>query len=327
MSKTILLIKPTILPLGVEYLKKKYDTVMAPEGSEDTIIRYVNESKASAIVTRGEKITEKILKNCPSLEVVGYPGVGINSIDIPSCTEYGVSVVNAPNGNYVSVAEHAMLFVLSLSRNLVDRDYCVRNDKWHKRDAELPMEIHSKKLFIIGLGKSGREAARMAQAFNMKVMAYSRSISREKMDSVNIEKVESLEEGMAKADFVSLHVPLTEETRGMISREQISCMKKTGFLINISRGPIIDQNALVEALKANRIAGAALDVFDVEPPSLADPILELKNVILTPHLAGDTKEAKERCIMTMVEGMDAVLSGKIPQYIANPEVIKKKTNA
>lgn len=324
MRKTVVLIHPTILPEGVEFLKDKYNIELIYEGDEVTLINTINKSNAEAVVTRAEKITSYIIKKCPSLQVIGYPGVGVDHIDIEACTAHGVAVVHAPDENFISVAEHAMLFILALSRQLVERDYSVRHDKWNYRDEKLPMEIHSKTLFIIGLGKSGREVAGMAKAFRMRLIGYSRSVSDEEMKTLGIQKVDHIAKGLVQADFVSLHVPLTDNTYHLISEKHFAFMKNTSYLINLSRGPVVDQEALVEALKNNQIAGAALDVLDAEPPSVMDPLLSLKNVILTPHIGGDTKEAKERCVMTMVKEMDKVLTGHEPEYIVNPEVIRSK---
>jgi D-3-phosphoglycerate dehydrogenase len=320
MAKTVVLIEPTIIPDGVAFLEALHKVVVAPDGSEETLIRCIHENQASAIIPRVELITRRIIEACPSLEVIGQPGVGVDNIDVAACTENGIPVVHAPHGNAASVAEHTLMFILSLSRNLVVWDARVRHDAWHLRDSFLPFEIRDKTLFIIGLGRSGRKVARLAKAFQMRVLGHGRQPNAQ-METDEIEKVEDLAKGLSQADFVSLHVPLNEKTHHMISHNEIAFMKKSAFLINVSRGPVVDPTALYEALRSHAIAGAALDVLDREPPEMGHPLLGLKNIIFTPHLAGDTREAKSRCVMTVVGEVNKILCAEKPQYIVNSEIL------
>lgn len=320
MKKTIVLIEPTIIPEGVELLKTRYNVIIAKDARDDTLISCIQENSASALIPRTEKITRKVIENCPSLIVIGQPGAGVDNIDVDACTENGIQVVHAPLGNAVSVAEHTMMFILALSRNLTVWDVRVRREDWHLRDSFLPMEIKRKNLFVIGLGHSGWEVARLGKAFDMNVMGLGRA-SAKQMEAKGIKKMPSLCSGLTDADFVTLHVPLTPETRHMISCSELACMKKSAFLINVSRGAVVDPQALYEALGSRSIAGAALDVIDPEPPGPNHPLLGMDNVIFTPHLAGDTREAKTRCVMTMVKEVDKVLRGERPQYIKNPGVL------
>jgi D-3-phosphoglycerate dehydrogenase len=324
MKKTICLIDPTIIPEGVEFLRARHHVIIAKNGRDDTLISCIRETQASALIPRTEKVTRRVIENCPSLEVIGQPGSGVDNIDVAACTENGIQVVHAPFGNAVSVAEHTMMFILALSRNLTVWDVRVRRDDWYLRDTFLPMEIRGKNLFIIGLGHSGWEVARLARAFDMNVMGLGRA-SAVQMEARGVEKMPSLNKGLAEADFVTLHVPLTPGTRHMISCSELACMKKSAYLINVSRGDIVDPQALYEALGSRSIAGAALDVMEPEPPGPSHPLLGMDNVIFTPHLAGDTQEAKSRCVMTMVKEVDKVLRGVQPQYIKNPEVLIGKT--
>ncbi len=320
MTKTVVLIEPTIIPDGVAFLKARHQVVVAPDGSEETLIRCIRETQANAIIPRVEKISRRIIKACPSLEVIGQPGVGVDNIDVAACTENGIPVVHAPYGNAGSVAEHTLMFILALSRNLVAWDVRVRQNSWHLRDSLLPFEIRDRTLFIIGLGRSGWEVAKLAQAFQMRVLALGRQSSMQ-MKAEGIDKVKDLTTGLAEADYVSLHVPLNDQTFHMISDNEIACMKKNAFLINVSRGPVVDPAALYQALGSHSIAGAALDVMDQEPPGPDHPLLGLKNIIFTPHLAGDTREAKFRCVMTVVKEVNKVLNDFEPQYIVNQEVL------
>lgn len=325
--KTVLLIEPTILTKGVDFLKTRHRIVVAPDGEDATLIRWAREHRVNAIIPRVETITGNVIDACPTLEVVGQPGVGVDNIDVAACTRRGVRVVHAPEGNFVSVAEHTLAFILALGRDLVVWDRRVRKDEWGLRNVHLPMEVQAKTLFIIGLGRSGREVARMARALHMTVLGFARSLSRDHMAELGVEKVDALNDGLARADFTSLHVPLTPETRHMISHRAIQAMKKGSFLINLSRGMVVDPEALYRGLNSGHLAGAALDVMDPEPPPADDPLLSLENVIVTPHLAGDTLEAKKRCVMTMVGEVDKVLGGRTPRFIANPEVLDRPVDA
>lgn len=321
MSKTILLIEPTILPEGVRFLKARHQVVLAPDGSESTLIRCIRENQANAVIPRVEFITRNIIEACPSLEVIGQPGVGVDNIDVQACTQNRIVVVHAPRGNAESVAEHTMMFILSLSRNLVAWNARVRANAWRLRDSFLPFEIQGKTLLIIGLGRSGRAVAKLAKAFHMRILGHGRRPSTQNQ-LAGVEMVDDLCKGLSQADFVSLHVPLSEQTYHMISDEEIARMKDSAFLINVSRGPVVDPVALHKALISHAIAGAALDVMDQEPPAKGHPLLSLENILFTPHLAGDTLEAKTRCVMTVVKEVDRFLNHKKPQYIANPEVLQ-----
>nr|WP_320193220.1 hydroxyacid dehydrogenase [uncultured Desulfobacter sp.] len=323
MKKTIVLIEPTIIDEGVEYLTARHHVVIAKDGRDDTLISCIRKNNASALIPRTEKITRKVIENCPSLKVIGQPGAGVDNIDVDACTENGIQVVHAPSGNAVSVAEHTMMFILALSRNLAVWDIRVRRHDWHLRDTFLPMEIRGKKLLIVGLGHSGWEVARFARAFDMHVMGFGRASSA-LMEARGVKKASTLYAGLTESDFVTLHVPLTPETYHMISCRELACMKKSAFLINVSRGPVVDPQALYEALGSRSIAGAALDVMDPEPPGPNHPLLGMDNIIFTPHLAGDTLEAKSRCVMTMVKEVDKVLRGMPPQYIKNQEVLSQQ---
>lgn len=317
MEKVVMLIHPTIQPVGVEILKENCRVVMAPDGREETLISYINENQAQAVITRVEPITRKIIESCPSLKIIGMHGVGMDHIDIPAATERGIWVLNVPDANYVSVAEHAMLFVLALSRRLLLADRDVRSGNWALRDKNIPNEIAEKSLLIIGLGRIGREVAAKAQAFRMKVYGFDEYVSREQMEAVGVEKIEDFHQALAMADYVTIHAPLTPETRHMFSTEQFRVMKPSAYLINMARGPLVDGAALCQALQMGEIAGAALDVMEAEPPEQDDPLLACPNLIVTPHTGGDTIEAKLRCSSTLARTVVEALEGKMPYNFVN----------
>jgi len=322
--KKVLLINPTIQPCGVNILSSGAEIVMAPDGKEDTLISYLSAGNISAVVARVERITRRIIENAPGLEVIGQHGVGVDNIDVKAATDQGVLLVNAPASNFMSVAEHAVMMMLGLARRVIESDSAVRKDDFQFRERFYPGEINGKKLFALGLGRIGTEVAKKCRlAFNMKVLAYDPYVSELEMLSMGVKKVD-LDEGLKEADVVSIHLPLTDKTRQIIAEREIALLKPHTFLINVSRGGVVKQDDLVRALKEGRIRGAGLDVFDPEPPKPGDPILELPNVILSPHFAGDTYEAKQRVSTSLANDILTVLKGNLPRFLVNPEVFKSK---
>lgn len=322
--KKVLLIHPTIQPCGVEILASGAEIVMAPDGKEETLISYLASGDVAAVATRVEKITARVIENAPGLEVVGAHGVGVDQIDVQAATRHGVLVVNAPTSNYMSVAEHAVMLMLALARKICDSDGAVRKGDFQFREQFYPTEMNGKILCAVGLGRIGSEVARKCRlGFNMEILAYDPYISELEMAGMGVKKVE-LESGLRVADFVSIHVPLSPQSRHLIGKEEISFMKPEAILVNVSRGGVIRQEALVSVLKNGRIRGAGLDVFDPEPPSPNDPILALPNVIVSPHFAGDTYEAKQRCSRSLANEMLTVLKGNLPRFLVNPEVLRNE---
>ena len=321
MKKTVVLIEPTIRPVGVEYLKNNFDVVLAPNGVEETLIGTIRSSEASAVIVRVEHITRNIIEQCPTLEVVGMHGVGLDTIDVQAATEHGVMVLNAPFSNYVSVAEHAIMKILALSRKLRISDNKVRSGEWSYREVFYPMEINAKTLLIVGMGKIGQELAKKAKAFNMNILGFDPFVSASDMKLYGVTKVDDVDSALPLCDFISLHAPLTKGTHHMFSTQQFELMKQTAYIVNLGRGPLIDQAALYEAIKNNKIAGAGLDVLEQEPPNPNDPLLTLENVIFTPHFGGDTLEAKDRCSESITLEVGKVLRGNMPASLVNPKVL------
>lgn len=321
MDNTVILIEPSIQPVGIEILKKNCNVVFAPNDKEETLIEYINNNKAQAIITRVERITRHIIESCKTLKVIGQHGAGFDNIDVKAASENGIMVLNVPDAGYVPVAEHAIMFMLALSRNLLLADKNVRNGNWLFREQRIPNELAEKTLLIVGIGRIGKEVARKALAFDMKVLSYDSYVSKEKMDELKVEKVETLEEGLKIADFVTVHAPATIETKHMLSTEQFKIMKRTSNIVNLSRGSLIDEEALYKALVEKEIAGAALDVFDPEPPVKDNPLFGLDNVIVTPHLGGDTIEGKRRYSTKMANTVVEALNGAIPYNCVNAKSI------
>jgi len=233
-------------------------------------------------------------------------------------------VVNTPLANATSVAEHTILAIGALAKRMRVMDRAVREGRWEVRNEYKAVDLEGKVLGLVGLGRVGTLVAKKAAAaFNMKVLAFDPYIAPESARSLGIELCANAEEIFRRADVVSLHTPLTPETRGLVNAARLRTMKPAAFLINFSRGEVVDERALYEALKNGAIAGAALDVFDPEPPKKDNPLFGLDSVILSPHSAALTQECVIRMATGAAEGVVDVLSGRKPSFVVNPEVLKK----
>ncbi|MCC7175644.1 MAG: phosphoglycerate dehydrogenase [Bryobacterales bacterium] len=247
---------------------------------------------ADALVVRSAvKVTSEVLAKAPRLRAIGRAGVGVDNVDIAAATAAGVLVMNTPGGNAVAVAEHTLALMLAMARSIPQASSSTKNGLWEKKKF-LGSELRGKTLGIIGLGSIGREVARRARAFEMKVVACDPYVSLRAVEDVSVQLVE-MGELYAASDYIALHVALTPETRRMIGREAFAGMKDGVRLVNCARGELIDVAALREAIESGKVAGAALDVFDQEPPPSSYPLFGLDRVIATPHIAGATEEAQE----------------------------------
>ena len=247
---------------------------------------------ADALVVRSAvKVTRQVLEKAPKLRVIGRAGVGVDNVDIPAATAAGVLVMNTPGGNAVSVAEHTLALMLAMARGIPQASLSTKSGKWEKKKF-LGNELRGKTLGVIGLGSIGREVARRARAFEMKVIACDPYVSPRAVEDIGVELAE-LDGLYAVSDYIALHMALTPETRKMISRPAFAKMKDGVRLVNCARGELIDAAALREAIESGKVAGAALDVFDVEPPPADYPLFGLDAVVATPHIAGATEEAQE----------------------------------
>jgi len=316
MSRNVLLIEPTIRKAGVDILQKECNIFMAPDGSEETIIQYINKFNIDAIVTRLEKITRKVIENCKGLKIIAQNGVGVDNIDVDAASEQGIMVLNIPDIELAGVAEHALMFILALSKDVFAADKNLRTGNWAYKETSYQMEINNKNLLIIGLGNIGKILAKKAIALEMNVKAFDPYVSKETMEAIKVRKAESLEDGLSWAGFISIHTPLTKETRYLISYKEFKFIKKTAYLINLGRGPIVNEKALYEALKNKEIAGAGIDVFEVEPVSADNPLFELENIIVTPHVGGGT-DGLDKCSVKTATRLIEALDGKRPFNIFN----------
>ncbi|HHY67102.1 MAG TPA: phosphoglycerate dehydrogenase, partial [Alicyclobacillus sp.] len=243
-----------------------------------------------ALLVRSQtKVTADLLAGARNLKAVGRAGVGVDNIDIEAATRRGIIVVNAPDGNTISTAEHTFAMLMALARNIPQAYASIQSGKWDRKSF-VGVELRGKTLGIVGLGRIGTEVAKRAMAFGMTVLAYDPFLTRERADQLGVESV-SVDDICRRADFITVHTPLTKETRHMISGPQFALMKKGVRILNCARGGIIDEKALLAALEDGTVGGAALDVFEEEPPK-NNPLLASKRVIATPHLGASTVEAQ-----------------------------------
>jgi D-3-phosphoglycerate dehydrogenase len=271
------------------------------------------------IVRSRTKVSAEILEAAGSLKVVGRAGVGVDNIDVESATRRGIVVLNAPGGNVISAAEHAIALMLAAVRHIARADASLRRGEW-ERGRFRGIELHGKTLGLAGAGRIGSEVARRARAFGMRVVAYDPYLSRERAQQVGMELV-TLPDLLETADLVSVHVPLTEETQGLIGVKELAMMKPGAYLINAARGGVVDEAALFTALKEKRLAGAALDVFEKEPVSADHPLLQLDNVVAVPHLGAATREAQTSVGIEICEAVrDALVSGDFRSAVNLPEL-------
>ena len=266
------------------------------------------------IVRSATKVTRAAIAAGGKLEVIGRAGAGVDTIDVDAATERGIVVMNTPGGNTTAVAEHTLALLLALTRRVPAADAALKAGRWEKSRLQ-GVELFGKTLGVLGLGRIGSEVARRALGFRMQVIAYDPYLTREAAERLGVEPVE-LDELLARADFISIHAPLTGDTRHIVNRERIAMMKPTATVINTSRGPVVDEPALIEALRQKRIAGAGLDVFEKEPVDPGNPLLRMENVVVTPHSAGTTWDTWSRRADFAYQNFRRVWAGEPPQAVA-----------
>jgi len=301
---------------GLKILKDVKDfqvdvkTELKPEALKEIIKDY------DAIVVRSAtNLTMDIISAAEKLKVIGRAGVGLDNVDLEAATQKGIIVMNTPGGNTISTAEHTMSMILALSRNIAQANASTKKGEW-KRSKFMGVELYNKVLGIVGLGRIGREVAKRAGSFGMKILAYDPFLSREVAESLGIEIME-LKELLQRSDYITVHTPLTEETQHIISEKEFAIMKKGARVINCARGGIIDEAALINALKEGKLSGAAIDVFEKEPLSPDSELLKLDNVVTTPHLGASTEEAQVNVAIEVAEIVRDALLGRGIRNAAN----------
>ena len=264
------------------------------------------------------KATEKIIAAATNLKVIGRAGIGVDNVDIPAASKKGIIVMNTPFGNSITTAEHAISLMMAVARQIPEANASTHAGKWEK-SRFMGVELTAKTLGVIGAGNIGSIVIDRALGLRMKVVAYDPFLSEERATELGVEKVE-LDELLARADFITLHVPLTEQTKNILSRDNIAKLKKGVRIINCARGGLVDEDALADALKSGHVAGAAFDVFAVEPAT-ESPLFNLPNVVVTPHLGAATTEAQENVALQVAEQMsDYLLTGAVTNALNMPSV-------
>lgn len=318
----ILLSEP-IEAAGLAALQGKAEVVISPDPSNETVGRLLKDADA-LILRTATKVSRAMIAAAPRLKVISRTGGGLNNVDIDAATEFGVVVagVKGPQDRYV--AEHALALMMALSKQLPYLDEQTRKGNFRSRFEYKPMGLEGKILGLVGFGRIGKIVASVAQVLGMEVLAYDPYLKPEQLKGSGISLVESLDELLGVADFVSLHVPATPETEKFINAQRLTAMKPGAFLINTARGEIVDENALVEALKSGHLAGAGLDVLAQEPPDPNSPLMGMQSVILSPHTAGLTKEGVALLAKGAAENALAVLEGRAPSFSGNWEKLQNK---
>ncbi len=269
-------------------------------------------------VRSATKVTEKVLAKAEGLKVIGRAGIGVDNIDVPAATSRGIIVMNTPFGNSITTAEHTISMMMALARQIPEADRSTQAGKWEKSKF-MGVEVTSKTLGIIGCGNIGSIVADRAQGLKMKVIAYDPFLTEDRALDLGVEKV-ALEDLFRRADFITLHTPMTEKTKNIVNAKSIATMKKGVRIINCARGGLIVETALAEAINAGHVAGAAIDVFETEP-AVENPLFGLPNVICTPHLGASTSEAQENVALQIAEQMaDYLLQGAISNAVNFPSI-------
>ncbi len=314
-----ILISDSLSKEAVEILEKSKDfqvevnTKLSPEELKGKIKDY-----DALLVRSATKVTKDVIEASRKLKIIGRAGVGLDNVDLEAASKKGIIVVNTPGGNTISTAEHAFSLMLALSRNIAQADFSMKKGEWERKKF-MGVELYGKTLGIIGLGRIGTEVAKRALSFEMKVLGYDPYLSAEKAKQLGIELV-ALEEVFKRSDYITVHTPLTEETKHVIGDKEIGMMKKGVRILNCARGGIIDEGALLKGIESGKVAGAALDVYENEPPK--DPaLLKSAKLVLTPHLGASTEEAQTNVAIDVANTVrDALLDRGVRNAVNFPSV-------
>jgi D-3-phosphoglycerate dehydrogenase len=304
------LVRESIADAGVDLLREHFDVDVDLESPlEDIVDRY------DAIVVRSAtKLTAAVIDRATNLKVIGRAGVGVDNVDVEAATRRGIVVANAPESTVVSAAEHTVGLLVALARNIPQAHAALKQGRWERKTYG-GIELAGKTLGVLGFGRIGQQVARRALGLGMRVVAYDPYVASERFRELGVERVETPEEIYDAAEFITLHLPLTDETRKSINADAFARMRDGVRLVNAARGQLVDEDALLDALRSGKVAGAALDVFSAEPYS--GPLLELDNVVVTPHLAASTDEAQDRAGVIVAEQVAAALEGGLVTNAVN----------
>lgn len=305
----------------------RFGTVeIAASQDEESIRRDI--ADAVAVVVRGSTpITAKILENAKNLKVIGRTGVGYDSIDIDACTALGIPVVYTPGAGARAVSEAAMALFLAMCKKVVFWDQQMKAGNWKARYDEQNEDLDDMTIGIVGFGRIGQMTAKMAEPFNVRIVAHDPGLTAEQIRAAGAEPA-TLEELLAQSDFIALHCPLLPQTTGIINARSLQKVKRGAYLVNLARGGVIDGlDCLADALDDGRLAGVALDVFDPAPPDVSHRIFKSQRLLSSPHSAATSKGGMTRIFRSMTNDMVAILEGRLPEFAVNPEVFTKKSAA
>lgn len=314
--KEKVLVTEKIADSGIDKLRQEFDVDIKLDIAKDkeAIIKTIPEYSA-LIVRSATKVDADIISAGKKLKIIGRAGIGVDNVDLEAATKQGVIVANAPQSNIISAAEHTLALLLSLARFIPQADASLREGRWDRNKFE-GAELYGKTFGIIGFGKIGSLVAERAMAFGMNIIVYDPYISEEKARSLSVQVVKNLADLLKAADFITVHLPKTNETMGLIGKEEIEMMKSSARIINTARGGIIDDQALAEALEAGKIAGAGVDVYKVEPCT-DSPLFSIDGTVVTPHLGASTEEAQDKAGITIAEQVLAGLKGEFVSFAVN----------
>ena len=317
--KPLVILAGPIHPDGVKQLEAEARVVVSDEETEAGMIKAAQE--ASGILFRTKpNCTRSLMAACKQLKVVGRHGAGLDIVDLDAATDLGVAVVHAPESNSNSVAEHAIMLMLACAKQAVVVDRRTRLADWGKSRWQGLLEMNGRTLGIIGVGNIGRRVAKIAGAMGMRVIGYDKYVAAEELRNRGVEPMPDMASVLRQADVVTCHTPLTKETRHMIDATAIALMKPGVIFINTSRGSVHDEEALRMALESGKIRAAGIDVFEEEPVSSDSRLLQLDNVIVSPHIAGVTEETTRGMAMQVTAEMLRVLRGEKPHVLGNPDL-------
>jgi D-3-phosphoglycerate dehydrogenase len=312
-----ILVSDPLAEEGVDILRKEFTVDVKTDISEDDLVSVIANYDA-LLVRSGTEVTARVIDAGKKLKFIGRAGAGVDNIDMNAATRSGIIVANAPEGNTLAATEHTMAMMLSLARNIPQANASLKKKEW-KRSKFMGVELNEKTLGIVGLGRIGREVSKRAIALGMHCAGYDPFISKERAAQMGVDAM-TLDELFRVADFITVHTPLIKETKHVINARSIATMKDGVRIINCARGGIIDEKDLYDAIKSGKVAGAALDVFEEEPP-FASPLLELEQVITTPHLGASTVEAQQNVAVSIAKQCISVLKGGSAKYIVNAPIV------
>jgi D-3-phosphoglycerate dehydrogenase len=302
---------------AIQLLKESGHEVTEEEASPEELLQTIGNYDALIVRSR-TKVTSAVIEAGKTLKVIGRAGVGVDNIDVDAATKQKIPVVYAPTGSTQSVAEHTWAMIFAAARRISVADRTMKHGQWAKKELE-GIELFGKTFGFVGSGRIGAAVAKIAQAMNMKTISYDPYLPPEIAEKVGIQ-LSDLETVLKTSDVLSIHAALTPETKRMIGKDQLALMKPSAILVNCARGGIVDEEALYEALKSQKLAAAALDVFEVEPPK-ESPLLELENIVLSPHIAASTKDAQRKAGTITAEQINLVLKGETPKFCVNQDEI------